>query len=62
LDTDGKGYITKEQLIKAVGGISHVRRNKRLETLLWQVDRILDGEIRLADFEFLVKYTESTNM
>jgi Ca2+-binding EF-hand superfamily protein len=59
LDEENRGFITTEELREALGGKELVEQDKRMKTLLWQVDTIMDGKIGFEDFKFMLTYASS---
>ena len=61
IDTEQKGFITSQTLIEALGGEAITFADKRTFDMIWQANIILDGEIRVADFRYIMQHATTTN-
>ena len=61
IDIDKQGYITTQTMVEALGGEVLLLRDKRTFDLIWQANIILDGEIRVSDFRYIMQHTATTN-
>ena len=48
-----------EELTEALGGEAIVKKDKRTEDLLWQSKRILDNQIKIHDFTYIMQFTDT---
>ena len=48
-------------MVEALGGEVLLLRDKRTFDLIWQANIILDGEIRVSDFRYIMQHTATTN-
>ena len=48
-------------MVEALGGEVILLRDKRTFDLIWQANIILDGEIRVSDFRYIVQHAKTTN-
>ena len=56
---EDKKYLTTEEITEMLGGTDVVDSDKRLVDLLWQSQRILDDQIHLQDFAYLMQFTDT---
>jgi len=59
LDYKQVGYITVEELEKALGGHEIVKHDNRLTSILYQIEHLLNGKVGHEDFEFVMIYTDT---
>ena len=48
-------------MVEALGGDVLLMKDKRTFDLIWQANIILDGEIRVSDFRYIMQHTATTN-
>ena len=54
LDYEQKGFITTKTMVEALGGEHVLQKDTRAADLIWQSNIILDGEIRVSDFRYIM--------
>ena len=54
IDHDKQGFITTQTMVEALGGEVVLLKDKRTFDMIWQANIILDGEIRVSDFRYLM--------
>ena len=54
IDFDKQGFITTQTMVEALGGDVLLMKDKRTFDLIWQANIILDGEIRVSDFRYIM--------
>ena len=54
IDYDKQGFITTQTMVEALGGEVVLLKDKRTFDMIWQANIILDGEIRVSDFRYLM--------
>ena len=48
-------------MVEALGGEVVLLKDKRTFDLIWQSNIILDGEIRVSDFRYIMQHAATTN-
>ena len=61
IDHDKHGFISTQTMVEALGGEAVLLKDKRTFDMIWQANIILDGEIRVSDFRYLMQHAATTN-